>query len=207
MMVVKLNLKAGVKYKKTTKSEKGPKQYAVLAAAAAFFLVSALVIILGSWKLYSLSGDRETLALKREDTAKNIKIMEDELARLDQEAAGIDSKLNFMLAELPAVEIMTSMDPLLPQGIYLESLSITRGFVVFKGIALEEENVMVFVNKLSAAPFNLSVEVPVITQKQINRRNVRTFSIRCALESIQNILDAGVIPETKNSDVSGDETL
>ncbi len=207
MMVVKLNLKSGVKYKKTAKSEKGPKQYAVLAAAAAFLLVSALVIILGSWKLYSLSGDRQTLALKREDTAKNIKIMEDELARLDQEAAGIDSKLNFMLAELPAVEIMTSMDPLLPQGIYLESLSITRGFVVFKGIALEEENVMVFVNKLSAAPFNLTVEVPVITQKQINRRNVRTFSIRCALESIQNILDAGVIPETKNSDVSGDETL
>ena len=207
MMVVKLNLKVGAKFKKTAKSEKGTKKYALLAAAAAFLVVSAVVIMYGGWELYSLSGRKETLALKREETAKNIKIMEAELARLDREAAGIESSLIFMLAQLPAVEVMTSLDPSIPEGVYLESMSITKGFVVFKGIALEEENVMDFVNKLSAAPFNLSVEVPVITQKTINRRNVRSFSIRCALETMQNIINLGVIPETKNSVVSGDERL
>ena len=207
MMVVKLNLKVGAKFKKTAKSEKGTKKYALLAAAAAFLVVSAVVIMYGGWELYSLSGRKETLALKREETAKNIKTMEDELARLDREAAGIESRLIFMLAQIPAVEVMTSLDPSIPEGVYLESMSITKGFAVFKGIALEEENVMDFVNKLSAAPFNLSVEVPVITQKTINRRNVRSFSIRCALETMQNIINLGVIPETKNPVVSGDERL
>ena len=60
-MVIKLNLKVGAKYKTTSKKEQGLEHYIVFSIAAAFLLVSAAVIIFGSWKLYSLSEVRKAL--------------------------------------------------------------------------------------------------------------------------------------------------
>ena len=206
-MVIKLNLKVGEKYKTESKNEKVIKHYVVFAAAAAFLLVSAVVIILGSWRLYSLSEDKKTFEAKRVTVTQNIKLMEDELARLDLEAADIESKLDFMLEEIPAVELMTSLDPLIPEGIYLESLTLTKTYAEFKGIAIGEENVTDFVNRLSKAPLTLSLEVPVITPTKIKNKNVRSFTIKCVLRDIKEILKAGVVREGRNLAVSGDETL
>ena len=206
-MVIKLNLKVGAKYKETSKKERSLEHYIVFAAAAAFLLVSATVIIMGSWRLYSLSEDRKALEVRRETVKQSIKLMEAELARLDLEATGIETKLNYMLEEIPAVEIMTSLDPLIPEGIYLESLTLNKGYAVFKGIALEEEDVTAFVNRLSGAPSILSVEVPDIKPSKVKNRKVRSFSIRCALNSLQDILDVGLMPEIKEPDVTRGASL
>jgi len=206
-MVVKLNLIVDAKYKTDSKQEKVIKHYVVFAAAAAFLLVSAVVIILGSWRLYSLSEDKKILEAKRVTLTQNIKLMQDELGRLDLEAADIEGKLNFMLEDIPAVELMTSLDPLIPDGVYLESLNITKTYAEFKGIAIDDENVTDFVKRLSKAPFTISVEVPIITPTKIKNKNVRSFTIKCAISDIKEILKAGVVPEGRNLAVSGDETL
>ncbi|MDY9920222.1 MAG: PilN domain-containing protein [Synergistota bacterium] len=206
-MVIKLNLKVGAKYKTASKREQGLEHYIIFAIAAAFLLVSAAVILLGSWKLYSLSEDRKALEARRVTVTQNIKLMETELARLDTEAAVIDNKLNFMLDEVPAVEVMTSLDPLIPKGIYLESLTLNKGYAVYKGIALEEEDVTVFVNRLSRAPSTLSIEVPDIKPTKIKNTNVRSFSIRCAINSIKDILNVGVVPEINELGDTGGASL
>ena len=206
-MVIKLNLKVGAKYKTTSKKEQGLEHYIVFSIAAAFLLVSAAVIIFGSWKLYSLSEDRKALEARRANATQSIKLMETELARLDTEAAAIDGKLNYMLEEVPAVEIMTSLDPMIPDGIYLESLTLNKGYAVYKGIALEEEDVTAFVNRLSGAPSTLSIEVPDIKPAKVKNRNVRTFSIRCAINNIRDIQNAGVVPEIKETVLGGGESL
>ena len=206
-MVIKLNLKVGAKYKTASKREQGLEHYIIFAIAAAFLLVSAAAILLGSWKLYSLSEDRKALEARRVTVTQNIKLMEAELARLDTEAAAIDSRLGYMLDEVPAVEVMTSLDPMIPEGIYLESLTLNKGYAVYKGIALQEENVTDFVNKLAKAPSTLSIEVPDIKPTKIKNRNVRSFSIRCAINSIQDILNAGVVPEIKGLGDTGGASL
>ena len=206
-MVVKLNLIVDAKYKTDSKQEKVIKHYVVFAAAAAFLLVSAVVIILGSWRLYSLSEDKKAFEAKRVTLTQNIKLMQDELGRLYLEAADIEGKLNFMLEDIPAVELMTSLDPLIPEGVYLESLNITKTYAEFKGIAIDDQNVTDFVNRLSKASFTISVEVPIITPTKIKNKNVRSFIIKCALSDIKEILKAGVVPEGRNPAISGDETL
>ena len=206
-MVIKLNLRADAKYKTASKKEKALEHYVVFAVAAAFLLVSAAVIILGSWRLYSLSEERKAFESKRVTVTQSIKLMEEELARLNLEAEDIENKLNFVLGDIPAVELMTSLDPLIPDGIYLESLNLTKTYAEFKGIAIDEETVTNFVNRLSKAPFTLSVEVPVSTPTKIKNKNVRSFTIKCATNDIKEILKAGVITQGKNPAVSGDETL
>lgn len=207
-MVVKLDLRIPGKHNKLKLEPVNKlRHYLVFSVASAFLITVIAVSLLGLWTLYSLHGEKADLQKQKITTQQNLEIMEKEFSRLNSEAAGINGKLDFMLGDVPTIEITTVLDTLIPKGVILESLNVTVGKAVFKGTAMNAEDVMLFVNKLSAAPFTLSVEVPSIKHTKLNRINICPFSIECKLRPMQEILATDVFPEAGDNNVSGDETL
>jgi hypothetical protein len=133
--------------------------------------------------------------------------MDKELARVTGEADIIDKKLDFVLADIPSIEIMTGLDSLMPQSLVLDSLVISQGKAVFSGTALNEEDVILFVDKLANSQIVLAVEVPVIKNSKLSNYNVRTFTVTCLLRTMREILQVNVFSEQEISTVSGDEIL
>jgi len=135
-MVAKLDLRIPGRTKSKTEAETGLKHYLVFAAAAAFLFTVLAVLLLGGWKLYSLHNEKLAAADEKNTLTQNSEIMDKEYARLNGEASSLDARLSYMLDDIPAVEVLTTLDTLLPNGVVLESVSISGGKVTFKGSAL-----------------------------------------------------------------------
>lgn len=207
-MTVKIDLRIPGKYKsKLDEPENSLRHYIFFSAVAAFFLIVSTVILLGSWKIYSINSDIKRIENIKATTVKNTELMDKELARLLGEADIIDKKLDFVLAEIPGIEIMTGLDHLMPQSLVLDSLVISQGKAVFAGTALNEEDVILFVNKLANSQIVRAVEVPVIKNSKLSNYNVRSFTVTCQLRSMREILQVNVFSEREISTVSGDEIL
>lgn len=207
-MTVKIDLRIPGKYKsKLDEPDNSLRHYIFFSAVAAFFLIVSTVIILGSWKIYSIGSDIKRVENVKATTLKNTELMDKELARVTGEADIIDKKLDFVLADIPSIEIMTGLDSLMPQSLVLDSLVISQGKAVFSGTALNEEDVILFVDKLANSQIVLAVEVPVIKNSKLSNYNVRTFTVTCRLRTMREILQVNVFSEREISTVSGDEIL
>ncbi|MDD4160483.1 MAG: PilN domain-containing protein [Synergistaceae bacterium] len=207
-MVVKLDLRIPGKHNlKLDEPDNSLKHYLLFSAAAAFFVIVSAVILLGSWKIYSTSTDIKRIEDRKSSVVKSTELMDKELARLNGESVLIDEKLEFMLAEIPSIELMTGLDLLMPQGLVLDSLLISKGKAVFGGIAMDEEDIMTFVDRLSNSRIVLAVDVPVIKNSKLKKYNVRSFTITCTLRSMREILKGNVFSGRDESTVSGDEAL
>jgi|GEM_PF-600765 len=208
VMVVQLDLRVPGKHiKLKLESEKKLSHYFVFSAAAAFMLTVVAVLLLSAWKFYSLNGEKNDFISEKNTAEQNLAIMEKEFSRLSSEAGAIDAKLDYMLGDVPSVEIMTALDPIIPNGVAVKTLTITNDRALFGGAALNAEDVMVFINKLSAAAFVQSVGVPNIKNSQTKNQSACTFSVECKLKPLREILATDPFPETKNTAVSGDEGL
>ena len=192
-MVAKLDLRIPGRTKSKTEAETGLKHYLVFAAAAAFLFTVLAVLLLGGWKLYSLHNEKLAAADEKNTLTQNSEIMDKEYARLNGEASSLDARLSYMLDDIPAVEVLTTLDTLLPNGVVLESVSISGGKVTFKGSALKEDAALQFVNKLSGASFVSSVNVPDITNIQLKNIKARSFSVECVLRPTREILESGAL--------------
>ena len=207
-MTVKIDLRIPGKYKsQLDEPDNSLRHYIFFSAVAAFFLIVSTVIILGSWKIYSIGSDIKRVENVKATTVKNTELMDKELARVTGEADIIDKKLDFVLADIPSIEIMTALDSLMPQSLVLDSLVISQGKAVFSGTALNEEDVILFVDKLANSQIVLAVEVPVIKNSKLSNYNVRTFTVTCLLRTMREILQVNVFSEQEISTVSGDEIL
>ena len=194
-MVAKLDLRIPGRTKSKAEAETGLKHYLVFAAAAAFLFTVLAVLLLGGWKLYSLHNEKLAAIDAKNTLSQNSDIMNTEYARLNAEASSLDSRLSYMLDDIPAVEVLTTLDTLLPNGVVLESVSIGGGKATFKGTALKEEAALQFVNKLSSASFVSSVNVPDITNVQLRNIKARSFSVECVLRPTREILESGALEQ------------
>ena len=194
-MVAKLDLRIPGRTKSKAEAETGLKHYLVFAAAAAFLFTVLAVLLLGGWKLYSLHNEKLAAIDAKNTLSQNSDIMNTEYARLNAEASSLDSRLSYMLDDIPAVEVLTTLDTLLPNGVVLESVSIGGGKATFKGTALKEESALQFVNKLSSASFVSSVNVPDITNVQLRNIKARSFSVECVLRPTREILESGALEQ------------
>ena len=192
-MVAKLDLRIPGRTKSKAEAETGLKHYLVFAAAVAFLFTVLAVLLLGGWKLYSLHNEKLAAIDAKNTLSQNSDIMNTEYARLNAEASSLDSRLSYMLDDIPAVEVLTTLDTLLPNGVVLESVSIGGGKATFKGTALKEEAALQFVNKLSSASFVSSVNVPDITNVQLRNIKARSFSVECVLRPTREILESGAL--------------
>lgn len=207
-MTVKLDLRIPGKYKiKLDEPENSFRHYLLFSAVAAFFLIVSSVLLLGSWKVYSINAGIKKIEARKSSIIKNTELMDKELVRLTGEADLVDQKLDFVLADIPSIEVMIGLDRIMPEGLVLDSLVVSQGQAMFKGTALDEEDIMLFVDRLTDSKIVLSVEVPVIKNSKMKQYNVKTFSITCKLRTMREILHGNIFLEPAAGNISGDEAL
>jgi len=100
----------------------------------------------------------------------------------------LETKLDYMLSDIPSVELLTVIAKMLPEGITIETLSMTSGRLSLSGIGRNEEEILQFANDLHMAPFANIVSVPVISPANRNGVNMRSFKLDCTLFPLEQII-------------------
>jgi Tfp pilus assembly protein PilN len=199
-MVVKLDLSIPGKQQLDLEVQNSLKHYLVFAAAALFFITFIAVLLLSAWKFFSLYSEKDVALKKLDANNQNLTLMSKEFQRIEEQTSGINSTADFMLGDVPSIEVLTVLDSLLPDDVALSSVTISNNSATFKGLARKDESIMNFVNRLTASSFASAVDVPEITKGD---SNLRAFSVSCVLKPLQQVIQSGSFsnPDTNSADV------
>ena len=122
---------------------------------------------------------------------EKIAVMDKELGRITGEMTKLESKLSYLLSDIPSVELLTSLAKIIPDGINVESFSMTLVETYTCGTGKNDEQILLFANELNEANFAKSVSVPVISPGNRNSISVRTFKLECVLLPLDQIIASG----------------
>jgi len=186
-MVVKLDLRLPGKETREER-ESGYKHLLLFTSVFIFAIAGTLVFIIGGWQLYSLRTQRQELKDGALSNSRKIAIMDKELGRITGDMSKLETKLDYMLSDIPSVELLTVIAKMLPEGITIETLSMTSGRLSLSGIGRNEEEILQFANDLHMAPFANIVSVPVISPANRNGVNMRSFKLDCTLFPLEQII-------------------
>jgi len=203
-MVVKLDLRLPGKETREER-ESGLKHLLLFAAVFLFAISSTLVFIIGGWQLYSLRDQRLELNKGASSNTEKIAVMDKELGRITGEMTKLESKLSYLLSDIPSVELLTSLAKIIPDGINVESFSMTPSRLILAGTGKNDEQILLFANELNEANFAKSVSVPVISPGNRNSISVRTFKLECVLLPLDQIIASGNLTENKKNDSGKEE--
>jgi len=203
-MVVKLDLRLPGKETREER-ESGLKHLLLFAAVFLFAISSTLVFIIGGWQLYSLRDQRLELNKGASSNTEKIAVMDKELGRITGEMTKLESKLSYLLSDIPSVELLTSLAKIIPDGINVESFSMTPSRLILAGTGKNDEQILLFTNELNEANFAKSVSVPVISPGNRNSISVRTFKLECVLLPLDQIIASGNLTENKKNDSGKEE--
>lgn len=203
-MVVKLDLRLPGKETREER-ESGLKHLLLFAAVFLFAIASTLVFMIGGWQLYSLRDQRLELNKGASSNTEKIAVMDKELGRITGEMTKLESKLSYLLSDIPSVELLTSLAKIIPDGINVESFSMTPSRLILAGTGKNDEQILLFANELNEANFAKSVSVPVISPGNRNSISVRTFKLECVLLPLDQIIASGNLTENKKNDSGKEE--
>ena len=183
-MVVKIDLRAN-KQAEASEKENNVLYYAVFAMAALFILSSILVIAKSAWRIYSLRD--EEMSLERRTAANN-------------------EKLAVMDAEFKRIEAQNrdSADKRTPDGVALESVSMSNAVASLKGVAFADEEVLELGKALAAAKGVESVSLPAISAGQREGLSIRQFALEVKLNPLWGVLAEEESAEKRDSGGSGE---
>lgn len=199
-MVVKLDLR--IPGKETRKEiETGYRHLLVFAAAALFLFTMIIILGLGTWKFYSLSNEKKDLARMAAAEMQKLQIMDNELKRVVKENDLTEDKLDYMLGDIPSIELLSALSAILPDGVALERVNITQDKALFKGVAHNEKSILLFTDNIASSDLTLSVSLPVITPAVRNGIKVRDFTIECELKPLYRILSVEMASKLKSDDI------
>ncbi len=206
-MVVKLDIRL---YGKDTREEResGYKHLMLFAMVFLFATATTLVFVVGGWQLYSLKNQNTVLKEVALSNTRKIAVMDKELTRISGETSKFESKLDYLLSDIPSIELLTELAAIMPESITIESLSLTTSNLSMVGIGKNEEEILQFTNNLNTTSFANSVSVPVIAPATRNGVKLRTFKLECVLFPLdQIILRSNVTDIKKTNAVSEDIAL
>ncbi|KEJ91847.1 PilN domain-containing protein [Synergistes jonesii] len=202
-MVVKIDLRAN-KQAEASEKENNVLYYAVFAMAALFILSSILVIAKSAWRIYSLRD--EEMSLERRTAANNEKlaVMDAEFKRIEAQNRDSADKLDFVLSGLPVVEFLYEIGERTPDGVALESVSMSNAVASLKGVAFADEEVLELGKALAAAKGVESVSLPAISAGQREGLSIRQFALEVKLNPLWGVLAEEESAEKRDSGGSGE---
>ena len=205
-MVVKLDLRLPGKETREER-ESGYKHLLLFTSIFLFAIAGTLVFIIGGWQLYSLRSQRLELKEGALSNSEKIAIMDKELGRITGDMSKLETKLDYLLSDIPSVELLTILAKILPEGITIEVLSMTSGRLSLSGIGRNEEEILQFANNLHMAPFANIVSVPVISPANRNGVNMRSFKLDCTLFPLEQIILKSYVDELKHQIVVSEDRV
>ena len=120
------------------------------------------------------------------------------------------SKLDYMLSDIPSIEFLTALTGLLPEGVTLDSIKMTPESVSLTGVGMNEELILLFVDRLNNSPFVSNSDIPVIKPLDEKDAGIRSLSFNFMLYPLSDIIqkrysDAGSSDIVLSGDIkSGD---
>lgn len=205
-MVVKLDLRLPGKETRDER-ESGYKHLLLFTSIFLFAIATTLVFIIGGWQLYSLRTQRFDLQQEAVSSRGKISMMDRELGRITGEMSKLESKLDYLLSDIPSIELLTVLAKILPEGITIESLSMTSAKLSLSGIGKNEEEILRFANNLHLAPFANNISVPLIAAASRNGINMRTFKLECTLYPLEQIILRKDLDELKKLNAASEDEV
>lgn len=205
-MVVKLDLRLPGKETREER-ESGYKHLLLFTSIFLFAIAGTLVFIIGGWQLYSLRSQRLELKEGALSNSEKIAIMDKELGRITGDMSKLETKLDYLLSDIPSVELLTILAKILPEGITIEVLSMTSGRLSLSGIGRNEEEILQFANNLHMVPFANIVSVPVISPANRNGVNMRSFKLDCTLFPLEQIILKSDVDVLKDQNVVSEDRV
>lgn len=205
-MVVKLDIRLSGKETRQER-ESGYKHLVLFTFVFLFAIASTLVFIVGGWQLYSFRNQGAALKEVAISNSKKISVMDRELARILGVTSKFESKLDYLLSDIPSIELLTAFAAIMPANITVESLSLTASKLSIAGIGKNEEEILQFANDLNTTSFASSVSVPVIAPASRNGVSMRTFKLECVLFPLDQIILRSNINEIKKSKTVSEDIL
>ena len=206
-MVVRLNL--SIPGKETAKdNEYSYRHLLVFAAAALFFVASLVVLSVCCWKLVSIHSEKGDLL--SETTEINNKLDSVNLAynKALSSQQQYEQKLDFLLDDVPTIEFLSSITPIIPEGVSVESVKMTKIDVAVSGSAGSEEAILSFASAITASPYVDSIALPDIKQAVAGGSRLFNYTLGLKLNPLVSIasdsLDSSAKPAKRSSIISGD---
>lgn len=193
-MVVKLDLRIN-KQESAQEQEKVGRHYILFLFTAVFVLTAALFMALSGYKYYEVIGKRAEIAEAIQANNDRMTMINIEYQRLSKQNALIETKLDYVLGNIPSVELLYELNDKLIDGIVIESLTMNAASATIKGVAFADEEIVSFSESLMQTAVIDSVSLPTITGDKRNNADVRAFSIDLKLRPIQQIMNDGKLSE------------
>lgn len=201
-MVVKLDLRVK---RQTEAQEKrsGALYYVAFAMAVVFIVSSTLIISKGAWRVYQLRDENKKLESQRIAYEDNLKFMEAEFKRLEAMNKESVDKLDFILSGAPVVEFLSETAARIPDGVVVESISMSNASASLKGVAFADEEVLEFGEAIAAAKSVASISVPAIKAGKREGIDLRQFSLEVELNPLQEFFSEKVEDEARKEKKDG----
>ena len=150
-----------------------------------FLLTLALLAAVGVLQARNISTlEKSIVNLKKETetythTLKKIAKLKKDRIEVERKTAVINRlKFDSSLTVRVLDEVANRVDK---NRIWLQSLNQQSGSLSLAGIALDNQTVAQFMNKLKASPFITNVTLTNSSLKVISGRNLKAFSLKCAV--------------------------
>ena len=208
-MVVKIDLRIPGRVTVVNK-DRDYKHIVLFTSAAFFFFTSFAVLAFGGWRLHSVTSERDALTFSVNSAMDRISVMDAEFTVLTSKNDKFISKLDYMLSDIPSIEFLTALTGLLPEGVTLDSIKMTPESVSLTGVGMNEELILLFVDRLNNSPFVSNSDIPVIKPLDEKGAGIRSFSFNFMLYPLSDIIqkrysDAGSSDIVLSGDIkSGD---
>ncbi len=160
-MVVRLDLLIPGK-ETADEGEKSYKHLAVFAVASLFFIASFIVLAVGGWKVYALRSERALLLEKSAAVSSKLDSVNISYTEAVASNQVYKDKLSFVLEDIPSIEFFSSLIAVIPDGVSVESVKMTKTDVALTGKAKGEEAVLALAGALASIACVDSASLPDI---------------------------------------------
>jgi len=182
--MIRINL---LPYREREKKEGLTRQIVIIVISSVVFLLA-----IGSFQLY--------LTISTSNLEKNVKIQEEELARLTKTIGDIEQyKLNMATLErklaiinnleqnrLAPVKMLDELSQLVPvKDVWLDKISEKGSEITMEGMARNNIAVAHFMKNLSVANFVKTVDLISTREKEISGIKLQLFVISCVKKKVQ----------------------
>lgn len=182
--MIRINL---LPYREREKKEGLTRQIVIIVISSVVFLLA-----IGSFQLY--------LIISTSNLEKNVKIQEEELARLTKTIGDIEQyKLNMATLErkltiinnleqnrLAPVKMLDELSQLVPvRDVWLDKISEKGSEITMEGMARNNIAVAHFMKNLSVANFVKTVDLISTREKEISGIKLQQFVISCVKKKVQ----------------------
>ena len=193
-MVVKLDLRIPGRELKN-KNEMSSGHLILFSLVALFFISSFLVITVSTWRTVSLNYKRTELLNESIALNNKLTIMDKEFSRLTARNGAMESKIDFILDDVPSIEFLSYLVSFLPDGLSIESVNMTTTELTIIGKSRKEETVLALITTLTSSNIVESVELPSIT---LGANGMFSYTLNCRLMSMLRIK----LNEIKNDNIT-----